>query len=134
MPKNKKSLELNVSNNKEDEWPISEEEGQLTIDVYQTPEEIIIKSVIAGVNPKDLDISITNDMVTIRGKREQEEEVSEGDYYYRECFWGSFSRAVILPAEVDANNAKATFKNGILTIRLPKIEKVRTKKLAIDTD
>jgi len=134
MPKNKKSLELNVSNNKEDEWPISEEEGQLTIDVYQTPEEIIIKSVIAGVNPKDLDISITNDMVTIRGKREQEEEVSESDYYYRECFWGSFSRAVILPAEVDANNAKATFKNGILTIRLPKIEKVRTKKLAIDTD
>ncbi|MCX6736530.1 MAG: Hsp20/alpha crystallin family protein [Candidatus Parcubacteria bacterium] len=131
MANTKKSTNINISENN---WPSSSEEGQLTMDVYQTPTEIIVKSAIAGVSPKDLDISITNDMVTVRGKREQEEEVEEDNYFYRECFWGTFSRSVILPMEVDANEAKATFKNGVLTIKLPKVEKVRTKRLDVDED
>ncbi len=131
MANTKKSSNINISENN---WPSSSEEGQLTMDVYQTPTEIIVKSAIAGVSPKDLDISITNDMVTVRGKREQEEEVEEDNYFYRECFWGTFSRSVILPMEVDANEAKATFKNGVLTIKLPKVEKVRTKRLDVDED
>ena len=107
------------------------EEGQLTLDVYQTPGEIVIKSTIAGVAPEDLDISITNDMVIIKGERKNNEEVKTEDYYYQECYWGKFSRSVILPVDVDPDKSKAVLKNGILTIRLPKIEKVKTKKIKV---
>lgn len=107
------------------------EEGQLTIDVYQTPLEIVIKSTVAGVNPEDIDISIANDMVTIKGRRIREKEVRAEDYYYQELYWGAFSRSVILPVEVDSDKAKATIKNGILTIRLPKSEKIKAKKIKV---
>lgn len=109
----------------------SEVEGQLTVDVYQTPSEIVIKSTIAGVIMDDLDISMTNDMVTIHGERKKDEEVPSGDYFHQECYWGPFSRSIILPVEVEADRAIATFKNGILTIRLPKIEKVKARKIKI---
>ncbi|OGZ34465.1 MAG: hypothetical protein A2174_00455 [Candidatus Portnoybacteria bacterium RBG_13_41_18] len=112
------------------EW-LPESEGQLTIDVYQTPNHITIKSTIAGVKPEDLDITITNDMVTIRGRREKDEEIKTEDYYYQECYWGIFSRSVILPVDVEADRAEASLKNGILTIKLPKIEKVKTKKIKV---
>lgn len=95
-------------------------EGQLSIDVYQTPKAIVVKSTIAGVKPEDIDISINNDMLTVRGKREREEEISEDDYLYKECYWGSFSRSVILPVEVKADKIDAVLENGILTIALPK--------------
>lgn len=110
-----------------------EEEGQLTIDVYQTPEgEIVIKSPVAGVNPKDLDVTITNDMITIKGRRTNEDEVKKEDYFFQELYWGPFSRSVILPAEIEVEQAKAILKDGILTIRLPKIEKENAKKLSIE--
>jgi len=112
------------------DW-LPDSEGQLTIDVYQTPADIVIKSTIAGVSPEDLDITITNDMVTIKGKREKDEMISGGDYYYQECYWGAFSRSVILPVDVEAEKADASMKNGILTIRLPKIEKIKTKKIRV---
>lgn len=115
-------------------WSGEEAEGQLTIDVYQTPSEIVIKSTIAGVEPEDLDISITNDMITIRGRRQKDDEVKNEDYFYQECYWGNFSRSVILPVDIDADKAVASLKNGILTIRLPKSEKIRTKKIKIKTD
>ena len=107
------------------------EEGQLTIDVYQNPSDIVIKSTIAGVSPEDIDISITNDMVTIRGKRTKDEKIEAENYYYQELYWGAFSRSVILPVEVEADKAKATIKNGILTIKLPKSEKIKTKKIQV---
>ena len=113
-----------------EEW-LPEAEGQLTIDVYQTPNEIVIKSTIAGVSPEDVDISISNDMVTIKGWRQKDEEVQTEDYYYQECYWGAFSRSVILPVDIEADKAEATMRNGILTIRLPKIEKVKTKKIKV---
>lgn len=106
-------------------------EGQLTIDVYQNDAEIVIKSTIAGVKPEDLDVSITNDMVTIRGERKNEEDVNEDNYYYQECYWGSFSRSVILPVDVLAEKSEASMKNGILTIRLPKADTNRTKKIQV---
>jgi len=115
------------------EW-LPESEGQLTIDVYQTPSHVFIKSTIAGVKSEDLDITITNDMVTIRGKREKDEEIKTEDYYYQECYWGAFSRSVILPVDVEAESAEAGLKNGILTIKLPKIEKVKTKKIKVASD
>jgi HSP20 family protein len=108
------------------------EEGQLTIDVYQTPNEVVIKSTVAGVKPEDIDISFTNDMITVRGRRKKEEEVTTEDYYYQELYWGAFSRSVILPVEVDVDNAKAEIKNGILTVRLPKSEKIKTKKIKVN--
>jgi len=107
------------------------EEGQLTIDVYQTETDVVIKSTIAGVSPDDIDIGITNDMVTVRGRRVKDEQIEAENYYYQELYWGTFSRSVILPVEVDADKAKAGIKNGILTIKLPKIEKVKTKKIKV---
>jgi len=107
------------------------EEGQLTIDVYQTDQDIIIKSTIAGVKPEDIDISINNDMVTIRGKRMKDEQISTENYYYQELYWGTFSRSIILPVEVDPDKTKATIKNGILTVKLPKSEKTKVKKINV---
>lgn len=106
-------------------------EGQLTIDVYATENEIVIKSTIAGVKPEDLDVAINNDMVTIRGERKQEETVEGDNYYYQECYWGSFSRSVVLPVDVMAEKAEASLKNGILTIRLPKAQTNKTKKIQV---
>lgn len=108
-----------------------EAEGQLTIDVYQTDDDIVIKSTIAGVKPEDLDVNINNDMVTIRGERKQDEEITPENYYYQECYWGPFSRSVILPVEIVAEKAEATMKNGILTLRLPKADTTKTRKIQV---
>ena len=118
----------------EPEGIFEEGEGQLTIDVYQTPEEVVVESTIAGVKPEDLDISITNEAVTIRGKREKTETIKDEDYFYQECYWGKFSRSIILPQEIDADKAVASLKNGILIIRLPKLNRQKSKKLKIKFD
>lgn len=107
------------------------EEGQLTVDLYQTPTEIIIKSMVAGVKPEDLDIAITRDMVTIKGKRETERFVKEEDYFHRELYWGSFSRTIMLPAEIEVEEADAVEKHGLLILRLPKIDKNRQTRLKV---
>ncbi len=107
------------------------EEGELTIDVYQTPTEIVIKSMVAGVKPEDLDISITRDMVVIKGKRETEKFVKDEDYYHQELYWGSFSRSIMLPAEVEVEEADAIEKHGLLIIRLPKIDKNKQTRLRV---
>jgi len=114
----------------ESNW-VADQEGQLTIDVYQTDSDIVIKSTIAGVKPEDLDIQINNDMVTIRGERRKEDEVRDEDYYYQECYWGAFSRSIILPVDVEANKSEAIMKNGVLTIRLPKAETAKARKIQV---
>ncbi|MBZ1348961.1 MAG: Hsp20/alpha crystallin family protein [Candidatus Liptonbacteria bacterium] len=111
-----------------------EEDGKLTIDVYQTPEEFIIESIIAAVDPEDLDINITSESITIKGERTRKEYIPESDYLYQECYWGRFSRSVILPQEIDIDKSSAEFKNGILKIFLPKIIKEKNKKLKIKTE
>lgn len=121
-----------IPNQERENW-LPEPEGQLAIDVYQTPSDIVIKSTIAGVADVDLDVSITNDMVTIKGRRQLEDDVKTDDYYYQECYWGPFSRSIILPTDVLADQAAAVLKNGILTIRLPKADRVRTQKIRIET-
>lgn len=114
------------------EVPAAEEqEGQLTVDVFQDDESIIIQSTIAGVAPDDLDVSITNDMVTIRGERRRAYNVDPEDYFYQECYWGAFSRSIILPVEIDADRAEAKIKNGIMTIRIPKANAAVTRKLKV---
>jgi len=110
----------------------SQSEGSLTVDVYKDEGDIVIQSTIAGATSADIDISILNDMVTIKGSRAPEAKIRNGDYYYQELYWGPFSRTIILPEEVDADGAKASMKNGILTIRLPTLQKAKTKKLKIE--
>jgi len=103
------------------------------VDVYETPDAVVVKSMIAGVHPDNLDVSITRDSVTIRGKRE-EERVAEGDdYLFRELYWGSFSRTVALPEEIDVDEAEAIEKHGLLILKLPKLDKKRQSKLKVKT-
>lgn len=111
--------------------PLSEEEGELTVDIYDKGDAIVIQSTVAGVKPEDLDVSITNDSVTIRGRRERHEEVREDHYYYKELFWGTFSRSVILPEEIDDDAAEASLKHGMLTLRLPKKRRGVVQKLKV---
>lgn len=105
--------------------------AQLTVDVHQNDSEIVIRALVAGVRPEDLDIAITRDMVTIQGKRVDQKEVSDDDYVYRELYWGAFARTIVLPAEVDVDGAEAGEKHGLLTIKLPKINKDRQTKLKV---
>lgn len=116
------------------DWLEESNEGQLSVDVYQTPDYVVIKSTIAGVKPEDIDISINNDMITIRGERHQEEEVKEDDYYYQECYWGAFSRSIILPVEVKSEEVDATLKNGVLTVKLPKAKKSKSVSVTVNAD
>ena len=122
------------SDETEEKWNDGEPEGKLMVDVYQTPEEIVVESAIAGARPDNIDVSATADSVTIRGSRKREKEASGENYLYQECYWGRFARSIILPQEIDPENAAVTFKNGILTIRLPKINRKKTKKLRVKTD
>ena len=108
-----------------------EDEGELTVDIYDKGDNIVIQSTVAGVKPEDLDVAITNDSVTIRGRRERHEEVREDNYYYKELFWGTFSRSVILPEEIDEDAAEASLKHGLLTIRLPKKRRGVVQKLKV---
>jgi len=107
-------------------------EGSLTVDVYREDGDIVIQSTIAGATAKDLDISILNDMVTIKGRRTPQVKVASQNYYYQELYWGPFSRSIILPEEVDSDSAKAVMQDGLLIIRLPTLEKAKTKKLKIE--
>jgi HSP20 family protein len=111
----------------------TEPDGELTVDVYQTPDMIVIKSMIAGVRPEDLDISITRDIVTIHGKREEEIIASDEDFFTRELYWGSFSRTITLPEEIDVDEAEAIEKHGLLILKLPKLDKKRKSKLKVKT-
>jgi HSP20 family protein len=111
------------------DWLDENYEGQLSVDVFGTQDEIVIKSTIAGVKPEDIDISISNDMLTIRGERAQQEEVGIDEYYYQECYWGGFSRSIILPVEVEGDKVSASLKNGVLTVRLPKAR--RSKSISV---
>ena len=112
----------------------AEPEGQLTVDVYQTPDDIVVRSAIAGVKPEDIDVNVTPDSITIRGSRELERSAEGTDYLYQECYWGRFVRSIILPQEIDPESASVTFKNGILTVHLPKATKKKTRKLSVKAE
>ena len=108
-----------------------EASGELAVDVYQTPDSIVVKALVAGVQPQTIDISLTREMLTISGIRADEREVEDDHYFQRELYWGSFSRTILLPEEIDVDRAEASEKHGILMIRLPKINKTRETKLKV---
>ena len=108
---------LNVS-----DW-LSQTEGRLSVDVVETRDEIVVRCAIAGVQTKDLDITLSDDTLTIRGSRQHEcEESRQDQIHVQECHWGAFSRTIILPCAVDPDSVDATLKRGILTIRMKKVD------------
>jgi len=113
------------------EWFTEDYEGQLAVDVYQDKENIYVAATIAGVKTKDLDIYLHNDLLTIRGKREHQTEAKEEDYFYKECYWGGFSRSIILPVEVQADKVEAEMRDGVLKVTLPKAEKSKLVNVEI---
>ncbi|HTM68034.1 MAG TPA: Hsp20/alpha crystallin family protein [Candidatus Binatia bacterium] len=114
----------------EDRWFEQHEEGRLAVDVLENDKELIITSAIAGVKPENLEVFVHNDMLTIRGKRHADTTTEAGaKYLVRECHWGSFSRSVILPMEVDVDAIAATIKDGVLMVRMPKTH--RSKRIAV---
>lgn len=131
---NKENVEINnlEDDNSAEAWFGGDyNEGQLSIDVFQTDKNIVIKSTIAGVRPDDLDISLNNDMLTIRGSRQTDEEIEDENYLCRECYWGAFSRSVILPCEVKADKIEALLENGVLTVILPKVKIVKQAAIRV---
>src|SRR3989344_5584859 len=107
------------------------EEGELALDAYQTKDDVVVQSTIAGVKPEDLDITVGSNMVTIQGERKRSEEINQGDYFYQECYWGGFSRSLTLPVEVDVDKAQAEIKDGVLTLVLPKASRSKIKKIKV---
>jgi HSP20 family protein len=105
------------------------DEGQLSLDVFREGDDLVVRSTMAGVTPKDLDISIHGDLLTIRGKREVSRDIEESQWFYRECYWGTFSRSIVLPFEVASDLASASLKNGVLEVRIPIRE--HGKKLSV---
>ncbi len=109
----------------------AEPQGELAVDIYQTADAIVVKALVAGVQPNSIDIALTREMLTISGSRTDEREVEDDSYFQRELYWGSFSRTILLPEEIDVDLAEASEKHGILMIRLPKINKKRQTKLKV---
>lgn len=107
------------------------EEGELAVDVYETDDAVVIQSTIAGVRAEDLDITLSGDMLTIKGERKRDLTVPEHLALYQECFWGPFSRSIILPVEVKFEKIEAKMKNGVLTLLLPKAHKERAKVIEV---
>ena len=115
-----------------EDWMQEEDfEGQLAVDVYQTKDNVVIKAPIAGVKADDIDISVSDDVVTLRGERTDEKEVDREHYYVQECYWGAFSRSIILPTSTVAEKANAELKDGVLTITIPKVIQDKVKKIKV---
>lgn len=121
----------NLPENRENWVTETPEEGELNVDVFQNQNEIVIKTMVAGVKPEDLDVAISRDMVTIKGKRENERMIADDDYFHRELYWGTFSRTVVLPQEIDVDAAEAIERHGLLIIKLPKLDKNRQTRLKV---
>ncbi len=105
----------------------------LDLDLIEDENGFLVKAAIPGVKPEDLDISVANDVLTIRAEVKEDEEVKARQYHLRERRVGTFSRSVRLPAPVDAEQVEATYENGVLTLTLPKVAELRPKKIAVKT-
>jgi HSP20 family protein len=107
------------------------DEAELSVDVYQTPTDIIIETMVAGVKPDDLELSIARDMITIKGERGESRTIDEDNYFTKELYWGKFSRTISLPAEVEPEEVEATEKHGLLTIKIKKVDKEKKNNVRV---
>ncbi|HEV8437760.1 MAG TPA: Hsp20/alpha crystallin family protein [Methylomirabilota bacterium] len=102
------------------------------VDMYETKDELVITAELPGLNEKDIHLSITGDMLTLRGERHWDQEVKQDNYYRGERWFGKFERALPLPVPVQADKVKATYRDGVLTVKLPKVEEIKPKEIKID--
>lgn len=107
------------------------EELELTVDVYQTSTDIILKTMVAGVKPEDLELTIARDTITIKGKREENQNIDEENYFIKELYWGKFSRTILLPQEVEPEEVEATERHGLLTIKIQKVDKEKRNNIKV---
>jgi HSP20 family protein len=127
-----KGVKVNSEDKKDNDWIEEEnEEAELSVDVYQTPTDIIVQTMVAGVRPEDLEISVSRDVVTIRGEREESRTIDEENYFTQELYWGKFSRTISLPAEVEPEEVEATEKHGLLTIKIKKVDKEKKSSVKV---
>lgn len=123
---------MEKSDKKNGNWIEEEnEEAELTVDVYQTPTDMVIQTMVAGVKPEDLEISVARDTVSIRGQREESRTIDEENYFSKELYWGKFSRTISLPAEVEPEEVEATEKHGLLTIKIKKVDKAKRSNVRV---
>lgn len=117
----------------EEEWASDEEDfpGQLAVDMYETDEKLIVKARTAGVDKKDLDVSISDNLLTISGTLSSGGEAEVIKFHLQECYWGDFTRTVALPVPVHEDKVEAMLKEGVLTISFTKIEQKKTTRVAI---
>lgn len=125
------SIKINPLPTKDEKAPMEKEVGQLSLDIFKTEKEIIIMAPVAGITRDDITISVTDDVLVIKGIRTPKYDVKDDDYYTRECFWGNFSRSIVLPLEADSKNINATFWNNILEIHIPRKELEKTNIIKI---
>lgn len=116
----------------EDDVMLPNEEGELAVDVHETQDAIIVQAMTAGTRKTDLDIVITRETITIRGERHSDSRVHQDSYMTQELYWGAFSRTIQLPEEIEVEEAQAKEMHGLLTIRLPKIDKHKQAKLKVE--
>jgi HSP20 family protein len=105
-----------------------------SLDVSETKNELVVKAEVPGMDPKNIDISLSDGMLTIKGEKKQEREEKEADYHLVERSYGAFTRSVQLPTEIQSDRISASYKNGILKITLPKSEEARKKEIKIKVD
>jgi len=131
--KKKKTIEVNetdiVQNAKK--WNVTE--GQLAVDVYETDKELVVQSAVGGIKNNKIEVSLENDILIIKGERENPVKDENKKYFSQECYYGPFSREIILPREIDTSRIEANVKDGILVIRMPKIERAKNKKIQIES-
>jgi HSP20 family protein len=105
--------------------------GAPAIDMYQTDNEVVVKAAVPGMKAEEVQISVTGDILTIKGEMSRKDETEEKNYHIREQRWGAFERSVMLPTTVVSDKARAEFENGILTVTLPKAEEVKPKMITV---
>jgi len=127
-----KNIKGNNEDKKNNNWIEEEnEEAELSVDVYQTPTDIVVQTMIAGVRPEDLELSIARDIITISGKREENRNIDEENYFTKELYWGKFSRTISLPIEVEPEEVEATEKHGLVTVKIKKVDKEKKNSVKV---
>ena len=116
------------------DWPQTMGGVDMAVDVSENENEFVVKAALPGIDPNDLDITFANNTLTVKGEVKQDEETKDEQYHLRERRYGSFSRSVTLPAEVQGDKIEANYDKGILTLRLPKAEEVRPKRIAVKAE
>lgn len=118
---------------KDSQWEEHHQEGQLAVDVVNTEQELVIVATMAGTKPEEIELHLHNDFLTIRGVR-QSPVTHSAEHFFQECFWGPFSRTIVLPVDVKAEMARAEYRNGLLTIYLPKVRPANTIPIMVLDD